>query len=86
MATHAGMTTNEFEKTVKYWIATAKHPQTGRLISEMVYQPMLELLAYLRAHDFNTFIVSAGGMKFMRPWREQVYGILPNRLSGATES
>lgn len=83
MATHAGMTTNEFETTVKDWIATAKHPQTGRLISEMVYQPMLELLAYLRTHDFKTFIVSGGGIEFMRPWTEQVYGIPPEQIIGS---
>ncbi|HBG97053.1 MAG TPA: haloacid dehalogenase, partial [Chromatiaceae bacterium] len=68
MATHAGMTTAEFETIVKDWIATARHPTTGRLYTEMVYQPMLELLAYLRANDFKTFIVSGGGIEFMRPW------------------
>lgn len=84
MATHAGMTTDEFEKTVKNWIATAKHPQTGRLFTEMVYQPMVELLAYLRAHDFKTFIVSGGGIEFMRPWTEQVYGIPPEQVVGSS--
>ena len=68
MATHAGMTTEEFEKIVNDWIATAKHPKTGQLYTEMVYQPMLELLAYLRANGFKTFIVSGGGIEFMRPW------------------
>jgi phosphoserine phosphatase len=77
MATHAGMTTDEFEKVVTEWITTAKHPKTGRLFTEMVYQPMLELLAYLRANGFKTFIVSGGGIEFMRPWTERVYGILP---------
>ena len=67
MATHAGMTSEEFEKVVKDWITTAKHPKTGRLFTEMVYQPMLELLAYLRANGFKTFIVSGGGIEFMRP-------------------
>ena len=67
MATHSGMTTEEFEKIVSDWIATAKHPVTGRLYTEMVYQPMLELLAYLRANGFKTFIVSGGGIDFMRP-------------------
>lgn len=86
MATHAGMTTDEFESTVKDWMATAKHPQTGRLLTEMVYQPMLELLAYLRDNDFKTFSVSGGGMEFMRPWTEQVYGIPLNRSLAAAES
>ena len=70
MATHAGMTTEEFEQIVKDWIATAKHPKTGKRYTEMVYQPMLELLAYLRANGFKTFIVSGGGIEFMRPWTE----------------
>ena len=75
MATHAGMTTEEFEKIVRDWIAAAKHPKTGRLYTEMVYQPMLELLSYLRANSFKTFIVSGGNIEFMRPWTEKVYGI-----------
>ena len=66
MTTHAGMTTEEFEKIVKDWIATAKHPKTKRPYTEMVYQPMLELLGYLRANGFKTFIVSGGGIEFMR--------------------
>jgi len=74
MATHAGMTTEEFEKLVTDWIATAKHPKTGRHYTEMVYQPMLELLAYLRANGFKTFVVSGGGIEFMRAWMEQVVG------------
>jgi phosphoglycolate phosphatase-like HAD superfamily hydrolase len=84
MATHAGMTTEEFEKIVKDWIATAKHPKTGRLYTEMVYRPMLELLAYLRANGFKTFIVSGGGIEFMRPWTEQVYGIPPEQVVGSS--
>ena len=84
MATHAGMTTEEFEKIVKEWIATAKHPKTGRLYTEMVYQPMLELLAYLRANGFKTFIVSGGGVEFMRPWTEKVYGIPPEQVIGSS--
>ena len=84
MATHAGMTTEEFEKIVKDWIATAKHPKTGRLYTEMVYQPMLELLAYLRANGFKTFIVSGGGIEFMRPWSEKVYGIPPEQVVGSS--
>jgi phosphoglycolate phosphatase-like HAD superfamily hydrolase len=84
MATHAGMTTAEFEQIVKDWIATAKHPKTGRLFTEMVYQPMLELLAYLRANGFKTFIVSGGGIEFMRPWTEKVYGIPPEQVVGSS--
>jgi hypothetical protein len=84
MATHAGMTTEEFEKIVKEWIATAKHPKSGRLLTEMVYQPMLELLAYLRANGFKTFIVSGGGIEFMRPWTEKVYGIPPEQVVGSS--
>ena len=84
MATHAGMTTEDFEKIVKDWIATAKHPTTKRPYTEMVYQPMLELLAYLRANDFKTFIVSGGGIEFMRPWTEKVYGIPPEQVVGSS--
>ena len=84
MATHAGMTTEEFEKIVKDWIATAKHPKTKRPYTEMVYQPMLELLAYLRANGFKTFIVSGGGIEFMRPWTEKVYGIPPEQVVGSS--
>ena len=84
MATHAGMPSEEFEKVVKDWIATAKHPKTGRLLTEMVYQPMLELLAYLRANGFKTYIVSGGGIEFMRPWTEKVYGIPPEQVIGSS--
>jgi hypothetical protein len=84
MATHAGTTTAEFERIVKDWIATAKHPKTGRLYTEMVYQPMLELLAYLRANGFRTYIVSGGGIEFMRPWTEKVYGIPPEQVVGSS--
>jgi phosphoglycolate phosphatase-like HAD superfamily hydrolase len=83
-ATHAGMTTEEFFKTVTDWIATARHPKTGNLYTEMVYQPMLELLAYLRAHGFKTFIVSGGGIEFMRPWTERIYGIPPEQVVGSS--
>jgi hypothetical protein len=65
-------------------IATAKHPQTGRLYTEMVYQPMLELLEYLRANGFKTFIVSGGGIEFMRPWTERIYGIPPEQVVGSS--
>jgi hypothetical protein len=84
MTTHSGMTTDEFEKIVKDWIATAKHPTTKRPLLEMVYQPMLELLAYLRANGFKTFIVSGGGIEFMRPWTEKVYGIPPEQVVGSS--
>jgi hypothetical protein len=84
MATHANMTTEEFEQIVKDWIAAARHPKTGRLYTEMVYQPMLELLAYLRANGFKTFIVSGGGIDFMRPWTEKVYGIPPEQVVGSS--
>lgn len=84
MATHAGMTTEEFGKIVQDWIATARHPKTGKRYTEMVYQPMLELLAYLRANGFKTFIVSGGGIEFMRPWTEKVYGIPPEQVIGSS--
>ncbi len=78
------MTTEEFEKIVSDWIATAKHPTTGKLYTEMVFQPMLELLDYLRANGFKTFIVSGGGIEFMRPWSEKVYGIPPEQVIGSS--
>lgn len=84
MATHAGLTTEEFEKAVSDWIATAKHPKTGKLYTEMVYQPMMELLTYLRANGFKTFIVSGGGIEFMRPWVEKTYGIPPEQVIGSS--
>jgi hypothetical protein len=84
MATHAGMTTDEFDGIVRDWVASAKHPRTGRLYTEMVYQPMLELLAYLRANGFKTFIVSGGEIGFMRPWVEKVYGIPPEQVVGSS--
>lgn len=84
MATHSGMTSDEFQKVVKDWLATAKHPKSGRLYTEMVYQPMLELLAYLRANGFKTFIVSGGGIEFMRAFAEQVYGIPPEQVIGSS--
>jgi phosphoglycolate phosphatase-like HAD superfamily hydrolase len=84
MATHAGMTTEEFERIVTSWIATSRHPVTKRLYTEMVYQPMLELLTYLRANGFKTFIVSGGGIEFIRPWAERVYGIPPEQIVGSS--
>ena len=84
MATHAGMTTAEFEQIVQDWITTARHPKTGQLFTDMVYQPMLEVLSYLRANGFKNFIVSGGGIEFMRPWAEQVYGIPPEQVIGSS--
>ena len=84
MVTHAGITANEFQKIVEAWIASARHPQTGKLYTQMVFQPMLELLAHLQAHDFKTYIVSGGGIEFMRPWTERVYGIPPEQVVGSS--
>lgn len=83
-ATHSGMTTEEFSDSVSQWIATAKHPKSGKPFSSMIYQPMLELLAYLRANDFKTYIVSGGGIEFMRPWAERTYGIPPEQVVGSS--
>jgi hypothetical protein len=83
-ATHAGMTTDEFAATVKDWIAKAKHPRFQRPYTELVYQPMLELLTYLRANGFKTFIVSGGGADFMRVFTEEIYGIPPEQVVGST--
>lgn len=82
--THAGMTTEEFEVIVKDWLSTSTHPLTGRPYTSMVYQPMLELLDYLRANDFKVFIVSGGSLEFMRPWTEAVYGIPPDQVVGTS--
>jgi phosphoserine phosphatase len=84
MGTHAGMTTEGFENIVKDWVAAARHPTTRRPYTEMVYRPMLEVLAYLRANGFKTFIVSGGGIEFMRPWAERVYGIPPEQVVGSS--
>jgi haloacid dehalogenase-like hydrolase len=84
MATHAGMTAEEFEKIVQEWVATAKHPMTKRPYTEMVYQPMLEVLVYLRANGFKTYIVSGGGIEFMRPWVERVYSVPPEQVIGSS--
>jgi phosphoglycolate phosphatase-like HAD superfamily hydrolase len=83
-ATHSGTTTEEFERVVGTWLAEARHPKTGRRYTEMVYQPMLELLSYLRANGFRTFIVSGGGSEFMRAFAEKVYGIPPDQVIGST--
>jgi len=84
MTTHAGMTTEEFEKIVKDWFAAAKHPRFNRAFTDLVYQPMLELLAYLRENGFKTYIVSGGGVEFMRPWTEKVYGVPPEQVVGSS--
>lgn len=83
MASHAGMTTAQFTAVVNDWLREARHPSTGKAYTAMVYQPMLELLAYLRANGFKTFIVSGGGIDFMRPWVEEVYGIPPEQVVGS---
>jgi len=83
-ATHSGMTTEEFGRSVSDWIATAKNPKTGRRYIDMTYQPMRELLDYLRANGFKTFIVSGGGIEFMRPWAEKTYGIPPEQVVGSS--
>jgi hypothetical protein len=84
MATHAGTTTEEFEKLVSDWMAAARHPATGRHFTAMVFQPMLDLLDHLRANGFKTFIVSGGGIEFMRPWAEKVYGVPPENVIGSS--
>jgi phosphoserine phosphatase len=84
MATHAGMTTDEFQKIASEWVATARDPRFKKPYTELVYQPMLELLAYLRANGFKTYIVSGGGIELMRPWTEKVYGIPPEQVIGSS--
>ena len=84
MTTHAGMTTDEFAVIVSDWIATAKHPTLKKKYTELTYQPMKELLAYLRANGFKTYIVSGGGVEFMRPWTEAAYGIPPEQVIGSS--
>lgn len=84
MATHAGNTTEEFTRSVQEWLATTEHPKTGRPYTEMVFQPMLELLTHLRENGFKTYIVSGGGIEFMRPWTEGVYGIPPEQVIGSS--
>jgi len=84
MASHAGMTTDAFELIVTDWLATARHPRFNLPYNEIVYQPMLELLTYLRANGFKTWITSGGGIEFMRPWVEDVYGIPPEQVIGSS--
>ena len=84
MVTHAGITTGQFSQLVSDWLATARHPTTGMRYTDMVYQPMLELLSYLRDNGFRTYITSGGGIEFMRPWAEDVYGIPPEQVVGSS--
>jgi len=84
LASHAGMTTDEFQKIVTDWLATARHPRFKRPYTELAYLPMVELLAYLRSNGFKTFIVSGGGIEFMRPWTERVYGVPPEQIVGSS--
>lgn len=84
MATHAGMTTAEFKTIVTNWLKTARHPRFHRPYNELIFQPMVELLAYLRANGFKTYIVSGGGIEFMRPWVEHAYGIPPEQVVGSS--
>jgi hypothetical protein len=84
MVSHAGMTADQFSKIVTDWLATARDPRFKRPYTELVYQPMLEVLAYLRANGFKTFIVSGGGVEFMRPWTEKVYGVPPEQVIGSS--
>jgi phosphoglycolate phosphatase-like HAD superfamily hydrolase len=83
-ATHAGLTTAEFAQAVTDWITTARHPRFHRLYTDLVYQPMLELMAHLRANGFKTYIVSGGGIEFMRPWTDRIYGIPPEQVVGSS--
>ena len=84
MATHSGITSEEFAEIVREWIETSRHPKTGKLYTEMVYQPMLEVLDYLRANGFKTYIVSGGGVEFMRVFAEDVYGVPPEQVIGSS--
>ena len=83
-ASHSGLTTEEFSQAVLDWVAMARHPRFKRLYTELIYQPMIELIALLHAHHFKTFIVSGGGIEFMRPWTERVYGIPPEQVVGSS--
>src|SRR5581483_1214555 len=83
-ATQCGMTTEEFNKTARDWIESARHPRFNRLYTECVYQPMLELIRYLRANEFDVYIVTGGGMEFVRSWAERVYGVPLRRVVGSS--
>src|SRR5262245_38426033 len=82
--THAGMTTDEFQQIVEGWLKTARHPKYNRPYTECVYQPMLELLAFLRSRGFKTFIVTGGGVEFVRAFAEETYGIPPEQVVGSS--
>ncbi|WP_133554206.1 HAD family hydrolase [Algoriphagus boseongensis] len=84
MASHSGMTEDQFKSNVKEWLNSSKHPETGRPYNQMIYQPMLELLEYLRANGYKTFIVSGGGIDFLRVWAEEAYGIPPYQVMGSS--
>jgi phosphoserine phosphatase len=84
MLTHAGMTSDEFTSIVRQWLSTARHPRFKRPYTDLVYQPMIELLAYLRTNNFKIFIVSGGGIEFMRPWSERIYGVPPEQVVGSS--
>jgi phosphoglycolate phosphatase-like HAD superfamily hydrolase len=84
VATHSGMTVDEFHSTVREWMRSARHPRFDRPYNTCIYQPMVEVLAYLRANGFKTFIVSGGGVEFMRPWVEEAYGIPPEQVVGSS--
>ena len=84
MATHTGMTTEQFQQIVTDWLGTATDPRFHRPYTECIYQPMVELLAYLRANGFKTYIVSGGGIEFMRPWVEKAYGVPPEQVVGSS--
>ena len=84
MSTHAGITTDSFAYNVTQWMKTATHPKTGKHYNEMIYQPMVELLKFLRDHGYRTYIVSGGGVDFMRPWTYQAYGIPPDQVVGSS--
>lgn len=84
MVSHAGMTEDEFTASVKEWIQTSKHPQTGKAYNQMIYYPMVELMEYLRENGYKTFIVSGGGIDFIRAWAEETYGIPPYQVVGSS--
>jgi phosphoglycolate phosphatase-like HAD superfamily hydrolase len=85
-AANSGMTVDEYDRTIRAWIDTARHPKLNRRYTDLVYQPQLELLSYLRANGFKTYIVSGGTIEFMRPWTERVYGIPPEQVVGSTQT
>ena len=81
---HAGLTTEAFAQTVVDWITTAKHPRFNRLFTEMIFQPMLELLAYLRQNSFKTYVLASGGVEFVRPWSGKIFGVPPEQVIGSS--